>query len=382
MFKIKFYIYRYNRYKMSKNLHEKPFDEATIAKLEIFEDYAQAWIPTFVMYGDPVICIFDFFAGTGYDKKGVPGSPIRILNKIKEQTENIFRKKIKIKVFFNEYDKAKCNLLRNACDEYLKSHPNVQIAVELSIINEDFKVAFFEFLPFIQEYPSLVYLDQNGIQFLASKYLLALEQTFRTDFLYFVSSSYFWRFGEKEEFRAYVELDMNLAKQNPYQFIHRSILEQLKTTLPIGSQLKLYPFSLKKGANIHGIIFGATHPRAVEKFLTIAWKRNESNGEANFDINDDEKKAQLSFFESKKLNKRESFQQKLRAKVLDGSIANNVDAYKFALDEGHIGSHASDELKRMKEEKLIHYLSNSPLVTYQKVYGSQNKLLEYKILKK
>jgi hypothetical protein len=27
---------------MSKDLHEKPFDETTIAKLEIFEDYAQA----------------------------------------------------------------------------------------------------------------------------------------------------------------------------------------------------------------------------------------------------------------------------------------------------------------------------------------------------
>ena len=67
---------------MSKNLHEKPFDDTTIAKLEIFEDYAQAWIPTFVMAGDPEICIFDFFAGTGYDINGIPGSPIRILKKI------------------------------------------------------------------------------------------------------------------------------------------------------------------------------------------------------------------------------------------------------------------------------------------------------------
>lgn len=44
-----------------KDLHEDPFDESTIAKLEIFEDYAQAWIPTFVMQGIPTICIFDFF---------------------------------------------------------------------------------------------------------------------------------------------------------------------------------------------------------------------------------------------------------------------------------------------------------------------------------
>lgn len=36
-----------------KDLHEEPFDDSTIAKLEIFEDYAKAWIPTFVMNGLP-----------------------------------------------------------------------------------------------------------------------------------------------------------------------------------------------------------------------------------------------------------------------------------------------------------------------------------------
>jgi hypothetical protein len=52
---------------MSKDLHEKPFDETTIAKLEIFEDYAQAWLPTFIRWGEREVYIFDFYAGTGYD---------------------------------------------------------------------------------------------------------------------------------------------------------------------------------------------------------------------------------------------------------------------------------------------------------------------------
>lgn len=56
-----------------KDLHDKPFDQTTIAKLEIFQDYAQAWLPTFVMKGADTICIFDFFAGTGYDKNGIEG---------------------------------------------------------------------------------------------------------------------------------------------------------------------------------------------------------------------------------------------------------------------------------------------------------------------
>jgi len=78
-----------------KDLHEEPFDQTTIAKLEIFEDYAQAWIPTFVMRGDSIICVFDFFAGTGYDINGVPGTPIRILKKNKGTNWEYFSEKSK-----------------------------------------------------------------------------------------------------------------------------------------------------------------------------------------------------------------------------------------------------------------------------------------------
>lgn len=32
----------------TRDLHDDPFDPGTIAKLEIFEGYAQMWIPTWV----------------------------------------------------------------------------------------------------------------------------------------------------------------------------------------------------------------------------------------------------------------------------------------------------------------------------------------------
>ena len=73
----------------SKNIHKKPFDEGTITKLEIFQRYAREWLPTFVMSQRRKAYIFDFFAGTGYDVKGVPGSPIRILQEINGQIGHI-----------------------------------------------------------------------------------------------------------------------------------------------------------------------------------------------------------------------------------------------------------------------------------------------------
>jgi three-Cys-motif partner protein len=366
-----------------KDLHDNPFDEATITKLEIFEDYAQAWIPTFVMQGIPTICIFDFFAGTGYDKNGIAGSPIRILEKIKEQIGHIFQKKVKIKVYLNEFEpnkkqQNKFELLKKACAEYLETHKDVNRAIKIEYLNKDFEKLFPEVIAEIRQFPALVYLDQNGIKFLSDKYLLELEKTRQTDFLYFLSASYFWRFGDSKEFKDHLNIDMTTAKKNPYRFIHRNIIEQLRNRLPNETKLKLYPFSLKKGANIHGIIFGASHPIAVDKFLNIAWTRSPINGDANFDIDDDINKNQLDMFSDKRLTKIEDFKENLRTKVLAKEMTNNFNALGFVHDEGHIGKHASDCLKQMKKKGEIDYEGISPLVTYENVYKLK-KRIDYKL---
>ena len=363
----------------SKDLHEVPFDNVTIAKLEIFEDYAQAWIPTFVMQSIPEIFIYDFFAGTGYDKNGIAGSPIRLLEKIKQHVDNIIGKKVRIHISLNEYEPSrkrqrKFELLRNACSEYLEMNLNVKQVVEVSYYNENFETLFPKLIPKIKVSPSLVYLDQNGIRFLSDKYFLELEKARQTDFLYFVSSSYFKRLGNTEVFKKHVELDINELINNPYRFIHRNVIEQLRRKIPVDSRLKLFPYSLKKGANIFGIVFGAQHPAAVDKFLNIAWNRNPINGDANFDIDDDSQKAQLDLFAGKKLTKIEKFKNSLKAKLISREIRNNFDALCFCHDEGHIGKHAAECLREMKKNGEINYIGVSPLITYENVYKAKRKL--------
>ncbi|MEP6711807.1 MAG: three-Cys-motif partner protein TcmP [Ferruginibacter sp.] len=362
-----------------KDLHEDPFDEGTIAKLEIFEDYAQAWIPTFVMQGVAVINIFDLFAGTGYDKNGIPGSPIRLLKKIKEQIGYIYQKQVKINLYLNEFEpnkksQKKYDLLKTACIEFLSENKSVAQAIEIKYFNEDFATLFHKLVPEINCFPSLVYLDQNGIKFLSDKYLLELEKTNQTDFLYFVSSSYFKRLGNTDEFKKHVDLDIQELKNNPYKFIHRNVIEQLRKKIPLNSTQKLYPYSLKKGANIFGIVFGAKHPLAVDKFLNIAWNRNPINGDANFDIDDDSTKNQLDLFGTKRLTKIEKFKEGLKSKVLLKEIENNFQALVYAHEQGHIGTHASDCLKEMKRNGEITYEGLSPLITYDNVFKKKRKV--------
>ncbi|NIJ51443.1 three-Cys-motif partner protein TcmP [Dyadobacter arcticus] len=369
----------------SKDLHEDPFDESTITKLEIFEDYVQAWIPTFVMQEAPIICIFDFFAGTGYDLNGIPGSPIRLLRKIKDHIGYIIEKSVRIRLYLNEYEpnrtkQNKYQLLQDACNEYLAINQDVKGSIDLIFTNKDFETLFPKLLSEIKQHPSLVYIDQNGIKFLSDKYLLEFEKMVQTDFLYFVSSSYFLWLGNTDEFKKHVTLDVDSLKKGSFSLVHRNLITQLKQKLPGKTKLKLYPFSIKKGTNIFGIVFGASHPLAVEKFLGIAWKRNEINGQANFDMDQDFRKAQLDLFGTKKLTKIEQFKENLKKRILSGEIRSNFDALNFAYEEGHIGRHAAETLKEMKQKGEINFTATSPYITYDKVYR-ERQLVDFNLPK-
>ncbi len=346
---------------------------------EFFEDYAQAWIPTFVMHRAGTICIFDFFAGTGYDKNGVAGSPIRILKKIKEQIVPIRDNSVEVRLILNELNSSKFALLKQACESFLKKNTDVKQTVQIKYFNEDFEVVFPKLLEEIKKFPSLVFLDQNGIKYLTEEYLAVLESTDQTDFLYFVPSSYILRFGNTPEFKQHLDIDIDEAKKSPYTLIHRSLLKQLRRKLPTATDLKLYPFSLKKGSNIYGIIFGAKLPLAVDKFLSIAWKRNETNGEANFDIYNDDLRIQKSLFGDDQLSKIESFEADVKEKILKKEITNNFELFDYALKKGHVGKHASKVVREMKKSGEVKYEGTSPLVTYDNVYRKKRKL-EYTVL--
>src|SRR5690606_28512521 len=69
---------------MVDNFHNKPFDEATKLKLEIFGECFREWLPVFIH--NPSISriyIYDFFAGSGKDCDGNYGSPLILLNEAK-----------------------------------------------------------------------------------------------------------------------------------------------------------------------------------------------------------------------------------------------------------------------------------------------------------
>ena len=136
--------------------------------------------------------------------------------------------------------------------------------------------------------------------------------------------------------------------------VHRIMLKYYNKKIPEGNTTKLYPFTLKKDSHIYGLFFGSEHPLGVEKFLNLAWKHNNINGEANFDIDDDiSKRPQMWLPGMERLTKREAFDSRLEEFIYDRGEVTNQDVYYFTLTNGHPPTHARECITRLRKEHKI-----------------------------
>jgi three-Cys-motif partner protein len=369
-----------------KNIFDKPFDEGTQVKLEIFQKYFEEWLPTFIMGNFKIpIQVFDLFAGSGYDKNNIPDSPLRILETINKHRRNLAQKAKQVFLFLNDADQNKIEQLKINVAQKVKEF-SLKSLVVIKFSSCSFKECLLSnYIKELNNGCNLIFIDQNGfkeVDELIFNHLINLDIT---EFLFFISSSYIHRFIEQDEVKKYhPKFDSDKIKHTPRKQIHNVICDEYSKYVPANiKSYGLIPFSIMKNDknNVYGLIFVSKHIRGADKFLHTVWKENALNGNANYDIDKDLQKNQLHLFEGKKLTKKESFQNNLRNLILDGNIKNNFGAYLFTLNQGHISSHANEEIKRMKKENLITFESPSSLVNYDKVI-KENKILEYKLVKK
>ena len=338
-----------------------PYDEATLTKLEIFEQYLVAWLPVFIHTphtSKAIIC--DFCAGSGYDSIDTPGSPIRIVKRIDDYRDQIFQNDIHIDILLNDVKSKKYRELKNAVSETFREE-SWRGKVALSCHNEDFQKLFRQQYERLKQQPNLIFIDQSGVKQITNEIFQMLIGLDKTDFLFFISSSVMKRFAETAEFRGlFPDINPDEISAAKHEDIHRVMLEHYTQKIPKDNHTRLYPFSLKKGPNIYGLIFGSKHPLGVEKFLDLAWKKNVINGEANFDIDDDVEKQQPTPFDSqpgfeRRKTKRELFKDYLEDFVHKRGQVTNRDIYYFTLNHGHPKSHAGECIRHLKREGKVEY---------------------------
>lgn len=356
--------------------HEKEFDSGTKTKLDIFENYLIEWLPTFLFHNSEVnIC--DFFAGPGEDICHNPGSPLRIFNVIKKFENRILKQEVNIKVILNEQKKQKYEILKNNIKEKLTElGSDLMKLITVDIFNDDFKILFPQLESKLIKGPNLFFFDQNGVKQITVDFVKHLENFHKTDYLYFLSSSYFQRFGFEHIFP-----DLNIKNKDIKNLeIHRTIVEKFRELLPEDSKTQLYYFSIKKERNVYGLVFGSKHLLAVEKFLTVAWNKNKINGEANFDIDHDlDRQLDLFTHQPSKLTKLERFEIELKNFAKQRNRFTNKDVLHYTLSKGFIPKHAREILIRMRKSNHLKYFSHTK-IGYKQIYKNR-ELLTFEYIK-
>jgi len=287
---------------MAKDINKNNFDDGTNIKLELFKLYLREWLPVFISRKERQIEVFDFFAGSGTDASGSPGSPIVILNEISAQCAKLISNGIKLKILFNDIDGSKIDQLQENIGKQLQSCGALSkygfcdaektfetCPFDVKFFKEDFQDLFRKFYPYFNTYqkiPRLVFIDQYGIKHVTENIFSQLVSLKRTDFIFFLSSSFLRRFKEQPEFLKYLDtLKIEFDTESPYT-CHREVFNYFKSLIG-NRRYFMGQFSIRKNANIYGVIFGSNHPLGLKKFLDVAWKLDTHTGETNFNIDND-----------------------------------------------------------------------------------------------
>ncbi|MDD5169180.1 MAG: three-Cys-motif partner protein TcmP [Syntrophales bacterium] len=333
-----------------RDLHLKPYDEGTQDKLDLYREYLREWLPVFINFPSvDTLQIFDFFAGPGSDKTGSPGSPLITCEEIRNALNHCGEKTKTIKAYFNECAEDKYQDLSSCIDEQKIALPQIKF----TIMQNDFHDAFKEWKPLMRgRTANLLFLDQNGVQQITEDIFQIIVRLPLTDVIFFISSAMVNRFKNLPEIRKYVPvLDEDFSQMNGTN-VHRILADAYRRWIPEGFTYYLGSFSIQKGPNVYGLVFGSGHPLGIDKFLHIAWRKG---GDANFDIDKDgiDPKAPSLFPDFDKPTKISVFEKDLESEVLGRRILTNKEVFIFSLQCGVLAAHAKDALKQMiKDGKL------------------------------
>lgn len=345
---------------MSKNINEKPFDEATKTKLSIFGECFKEWLPVFNndLFTDE-IHIFDFFAGSGKDVQGSLGSPLILLKQAKGLEQAYCRKAKKpIYFYFNDSIKKKYIELNKNIKEYIDNcmddNDCESCVYDYSTTNNEFKDIFnksrVQSIFNNKKHAKFVLLDQYGFKEIDDTIFKNLTLYPKTDFIFFISSSNIKRFKEHENVKKYINTEkINFDESKPKD-CHTIMADYFRNLA--GNDFFIHHFTIQKGSNYWGLIFGTGHSLGMEKFLKICWEEDIYSGESNCNLHGDYEKDSM-FGDIGENVKKDAVAEEVTSLILSRKIVNNKSGFNYVMKKGCLPKLFTEVVKRLEKEKKI-----------------------------
>ena len=352
---------------MPKDINKDRFPVETKLKLEIFAECFREWFPVFI--NNPYtkeVFIYDFFAGSGKDSDGTLGSPLILLNEAKGDNckfcTQVKSNSKKIYFAFNEKEKAKQELLIENIKEFMSNCLTQNCKADKCVYNytnfkqEEFKDIFqnnnFQSVLNNGNYGKFILLDQYGFSQVDEDIFLKLINAPKTDFIFFISSSFIKRFNKHPYIKQYFDTNRIHFDEAQPKECHRLIAQYYRDIIPNNKEYYLHNFTIQKGTNYWGLIFGTNHTLGMEKFLKICWNKDKLSGESNCNINNDFQAGTL-FYNEKETIKKQTVDLDIQNKILTGEILDNISGLKYALKNGCLPELFTSVVKRLELENKI-----------------------------
>ena len=352
---------------MAKDINKNKFPEETKLKLDIFAECFREWFPVFI-YNRYIkkIYIYDFFAGSGKDAEGTFGSPLILLNEAKGENgkycKAVKEKGKQIWFAFNEKQVGKGKELEeNVCD-FMENCRTSNCQLEQCIykyenfrqneFKEVFQSGIFQSVLKSRDSGKFILLDQYGFSQVDGDVFLQLVNAPKTDFIFFISSSFIKRFKEHPATKRYFDTaKINFNEAQPKE-CHRMIADYYQSLVPIDKEYYLHNFTIQKGANYWGLIFGTNHSLGMEKFLKVCWGKDNLSGESNCNIDNDFQKDSLFYTETETV-KKQAMETDIKNRILSKEISDNISGMKYALKNGCLPELFTSVVKKLEAEKKI-----------------------------
>lgn len=350
---------------MGKDINKSVFDEATKLKLDIFGECFERWFPVFLH--SPwfkKLYIFDFFAGSGKDIENKAGSPLVLLDKAKGAARKYcLNAKKEVKFLFNEAKQVKSEELKQNVAQHIEECKQVndcddcvyQYRVENYGFQDIFSNVSLKNIFMNKDFGKFILLDQYGFSQIDDNIFKQLISFPRTDFIFFISSSFISRFREHRNTTKYIKTSkINFDEIRPNE-IHRAVANYFRDLIPVGYEYYLHHFSIRKEeqrGNYYGLIFGTSHTLGMEKFLKVCWQYDPFSGEANYNIDNNYQKGSL--FEHLGENvKKDTVSAKIKRLILSGDISDNISGLKYAMSRGCEPKLFTTVVKELEEGEKI-----------------------------
>ena len=271
--------------------------------------------------------------------------------------------KKRIEFLFNDGEQNKSKELEQNVTQHLdqcKQKNNCEKCIyQYNVGNHIFQEIFFH--PKITEIfknkniGKFVLLDQYGFSQIDEQIFRNLISYPKTDFIFFISSSFISRFREHPNTKKYIDTSKIDFKEIRPNEVHRAVAKYFRDLIPSGKEYYLHHFSIQKQVNkgnYYGLIFGSNHTLGMEKFLKVCWKNDHFSGEANYNIDNNFEIGNL-FYNPENNIKKDTVSKDIKRLILSGKISDNREGLKYAMNNGCEPKLFTDVVKQLEKDGLI-----------------------------